>query len=166
MHRKAWLHYKAPFRWKYNCHISQGSWSVTCYLLTFQHFTTVNSNTQLVSIMDVAKWMERWLFKANHGSFFFKTMPVQTRASASFLAAWDLQIKITERSFPTALWQDIQTRHHNHMGICPVPKRMGKMHALSQWPTTLSVWNSSILSQTQTKHVIEFTGSCPFKDKC
>lgn len=68
-------------------------------------------------------------------------------------------------SFPTALWQDIQTRYHNHMGICPVPKRMGKMHALSQWPTTYLCEIVVYFRRHKTKHVIEFTVSCPFKDK-
>lgn len=42
---------------------------------------------------------------------------------------------------------------------------MGKIHVLSQWPTT-RLCEILILLQTQTKHLTEIPASRPFKEKC
>lgn len=100
--------------------------------------------------MDLASERNGWLFKANHGSFFFKTMPVQTRASfprgSLRLANQDHRKEFSHHS--VARYPDQISQPHGNLSCA---QENGQDTCSFSMAHNLSVWNINTLSQTQNQ---------------
>lgn len=114
----------------------------------------MNSNTQFIFITVFSQWMKwmivksKWLvltFSLNNAYADMRQFPPE--------ATWDLQIKIVENNFHP-FCGNLQARFSYHGRICPCAHRMGKIQALSQWPTTYLCEILNMPLQTQIGHML------------